>query len=121
MIFRAALLLSVSLFAAAAWAQQEGVLHTVESNTFRPAHQPLTEDLLARLQVPDGFEVSVFARDLGNARMMAISDDGTVYVSRPNEKDVIALTEDDPEPRVVASDLDGIHGIAIREDRKSVV
>ncbi len=117
MIFRAALLLSVSLFPAAAWAQQEGVLHTVESNTFRPAHQPLTEDLLARLKVPDGFEVSVFARDLGNARMMAVSENGIVYVTRPEQKDVIALTEGNPEPRVIASDLDGIHGIAIRDGR----
>ena len=117
MISRAALLLSVSLFPAAAWAQQEGVLHTVEANVFRPAHQPLTDDLLARLRVPDGFEVSVFARDLGNARMMAVSENGTVYVTRPEQKDVIALTEDNPEPRVIASDLDGIHGIAIRDGR----
>ena len=117
MMSRIALLFSVSLFPSAAWAQQEGVLHTVETNTFRPAHQPFSEEALARLKVPDGFEVSVFARDLGNARMMAISDDGTVFVTRPNEKDVIALTEDNPQPRVVASDLDGIHGIAIRDGR----
>ena len=117
MISRAALLLSVSLFPAAAWAQQEGVLHTVESNTFRPAHQPLTEDLLARLKVPDGFEVSVFARDLGNARMMAVAENGAVYVTRPEQKDVIVVSADNPEPRVIASELDGIHGIAIREGR----
>ena len=46
MISRAALLFSVSLLPAAAWAQQEGVLHTVETNAFRPEHQPFTEDLL---------------------------------------------------------------------------
>jgi glucose/arabinose dehydrogenase len=117
MIFRAALLLGVSLLPAAAWAQQEGVLHTVETNTFRPAHQPLTEDLLARLRVPDGFEVSVFARDLGNARMMAVAENGSVYVTRPEQKDVIVVTADDPEPRAIASKLDGVHGIAIREGR----
>ncbi len=112
-----ALLLGVSLLPAAAWAQQEGVLHTVETNVFRPAPQPFTDAVLDRLRAPDGFEVSVFARDLGNPRMMAVSEDGTLYVTRPTEKDVIALTEDNPEPRVVASDLDGLHGIAIRDGR----
>ena len=93
------------------------MLHTVETNVFRPAPQPFTDAVLDRLKAPEGFEVSVFARDLGNPRMMAVSDDGTVYVTRPTEKDVIALTGDDPEPRVVASDLDGVHGIAIRDGR----
>jgi glucose/arabinose dehydrogenase len=89
----------------------------VETNVFRPEPQPFNEGVLDRLKVPEGFEVSVFAADLGNARMMAVSEDGTVYVTRPNEKDVIALTEDNPEPRVIASDLDGIHGIVIRDGR----
>src|SRR5688500_420017 len=117
MISKTMLLLGVSLLPTAAWAQQEGVLHTVETNVFRPAPQPFTDAILDRLKAPEGFEVSVFARDLGNPRMMAVSDDGTVYVTRPTEQDVIALTDDDPEPRVVASDLDGVHGIAIREGR----
>jgi hypothetical protein len=85
MIFRTALLFSVSLMPAASWAQQQGMLHTVESNTFRPVHQSFTEDLLARLKVPEGFEVSVFARDLGKARMMAVAESGIVYVTRPEE------------------------------------
>jgi glucose/arabinose dehydrogenase len=117
MISRTALLLSISLVPAAAWAQQEGVLHTVETNTFRPEHQPFTDDMLDRLKVPEGFEVSVFARDLGNARMMAVAENGIVYVTRPEEKDVIALTDEGAQPKVIASDLDGVHGIAIRNGR----
>lgn len=117
MITRAALLTSIFLFPATAWAQQEGVLHSVQTNVFRPKHQPFSEDILKRLKVPDGFEVSIFARDLGNARMMAVAEDGTVYVTRPEEKDVIALKDGDLKPRVVASDLDGVHGIAIRDGR----
>ena len=117
MISRTALLLSISLVPAAAWAQQEGVLHTVETNTFRPEHQPFTDDMLNRLKVPEGFEVSVFARDLGNARMMAVAENGIVYVTRPEEKDVIALTDEGAQPKVIASDLDGVHGIAIRNGR----
>ncbi|RWO20142.1 MAG: sorbosone dehydrogenase family protein [Mesorhizobium sp.] len=117
MVSKAVLLLSIALVPASASAQQEGVLHKVDTNVFRPAHQPFSEDIVRRLKVPEGFEVSVFARDLGNARMMAVAEDGTVYVTRPNEKDVIALSEGASEPRVLVANLDGIHGIAIREGR----
>ncbi|WP_210200708.1 PQQ-dependent sugar dehydrogenase [Rhizobium sophoriradicis] len=116
-MLKTAMLLSVALVSASAWAQQEGVLHKVETNVFRPKHQPFSEDAVKRLKVPEGFEVSIFARDLGNARMMAVAEDGTVYVTRPEQKDVIAVKEGDPKPRTMASDLDGIHGIAIRDGR----
>ena len=35
--------------------------------------------------------------------MMAVAENGTVYVTRPEEKDVIALTEEGAEPQVIAS------------------
>ncbi|SCB60035.1 Glucose/arabinose dehydrogenase, beta-propeller fold [Rhizobium aethiopicum] len=117
MVTKTALLLSIALLPASGWAQQEGVLHKVESNVFRPKPEPFSEDVVKRLKVPEGFEVSVFAHNLGNARMMAVADDGTVYVTRPEEKDLIALNEGASEPRVIASGLEGIHGIAIRNDR----
>ncbi|WP_087001693.1 PQQ-dependent sugar dehydrogenase [Rhizobium sullae] len=117
MITKAALLVGIALFPTVVCAQQEGVLHKVETNVFRPKHEPFNEDVLKRLKVPEGFEVSVFARELGNARMMAVAEDGTVYVTRPEEKDVIAIKEGDPKPHMVASDHDGIHGIAIRDGR----
>lgn len=62
----------------------------------------------ATLRVPEGFAVSVFAEDLGNPRMMAVAEDGTVYVTRPESNDVAALRDQDRdgkadgEPRVVA-------------------
>jgi glucose/arabinose dehydrogenase len=107
--------------AGAAGAQQYGTLHTVVGHTYRPVQVDATPALRETLQVPDGFEVGVFAEALGNPRMMAVAGDGTVYVTRPGTNDVVALSDEDGdgqadgEPRVVASDLQHVHGIALRD------
>lgn len=44
-----------------------------------------------RLRVPPGFRVSVFASGLGTARMLAVGDDGTLYLTRRDSGDVLAL------------------------------
>jgi glucose/arabinose dehydrogenase len=109
--------------AGAAGAQQFGTLHTVTGHAFRPERVDATPELRATLQAPEGFEVGVFAEELGNPRMMAVADDGTVYVTRPESNDVVALRDEDGDgradgaPRVVASDLDMVHGIALRDGR----
>ena len=98
------------------YADVEVVGHVVEPRQLEP-----TPDRLAGLRAPAGFEVSVFARDLVNPRMMAVTDDGTVYVTRRSVGDVILLEDRDGdgmadgEPRVVAS-RPGMHGIAIDGD-----
>ena len=100
-----------------AFAQQEGKPYSYAFNVFRPEKLDFAEDRLKQLKVPDGFEVSVFGKGLGNVRMMAVADNGTVYVTRSTEKDVIALREANAEPKVIASNLAGIHGIAVRDGR----
>ena len=86
-------------------------------HSFRPERRDATPQRIARLQVPPGFTVGVFARGLGNARMMVVGDDGTVYVSRPETADVIALRAQngraDGEPRRILSNLDRAHGLAL--------
>lgn len=89
----------------------------------QPSIEPFDESQLSRLKVPDGFKVTVFAKGLGNPRMMAIADDGTVYVTRRATGDVIALVDADGNgqadaaPRVVATGLLGVNGITIRDNR----
>lgn len=61
-----------------------------------------SEEILKRLKVHDGFEGSVFARNIGNARMIVVAD----AVTRPEEKNVIAVKERASNHRLVASDLD---------------
>lgn len=78
-------------------------------------------ETLARLRVPAGFRVTVFAEGLGNPRMLAVGDDGTVYVTRRDSNDVLALRDDGTgkagAPRKVVTDLDRVHGIALHGGR----
>jgi glucose/arabinose dehydrogenase len=94
-----------ALLAGAAGAQQFGTLHTVSGHSFRPERVDATAELRATLEVPAGFAVEVFAEDLGNPRMIAVAEDGTVYVTRPESNDVVALG------------LDTVHGIALQGGR----
>jgi glucose/arabinose dehydrogenase len=84
----------------------------------KPGSLAFTEGLLHALRVPPGFHVNVFAAPKGNARMMAVADDGTVYLTRQEEGDVLLLRDGDrdgvaDEVRTAASGLELVHGIAI--------
>jgi glucose/arabinose dehydrogenase len=84
----------------------------------KPGYLPFDEKLLARLRVPPGFRMNVFAETRGNARMMAVNVDGTVYLTRQMEGDVLLLRDTDrdgraEQMRVVATGLPLVHGVAI--------
>jgi glucose/arabinose dehydrogenase len=55
--------------------------------------------------------------------MMAVGPDGSVYVTRPDQGDVVRLADRDGDgradapPQAVASNLKGVHGIAFQRDR----
>lgn len=91
---------------------------TIEGSILEPEPVKVSDDarLASLLTVPDGFEVSVFARDLENPRMLAVSDDGRVYATRRKIGDVVLLDDGDGDGkaetvRTVAS-RPGMHGIA---------
>jgi len=115
--------LAILLAALPAAAQQYGKSYTTTDHVFRPEPRPATDELIATLTVPDGFRLLVFARDLGNPRMMVMAPDRTLYVTRPASGDVVALADRDGDgradgpPRVVASNLEQVHGIALRDGR----
>ncbi|MCC5661961.1 sorbosone dehydrogenase family protein [Nostoc sp. XA010] len=95
--------------------RMEGYLATPQKIEFQ-------ESLLQQLQLPPGFEISVFAKDLGNPRNLAIAPNGTVYVTRRKQGDVIALlaTNQDgraKEIRTVAKGLKFVNGITIHQNR----
>lgn len=73
--------------------------------------------LLARLTLPAGFRIEALAQGMNGARMMAVADDGTLYVTRPDAGDVVALRPDAsgrPTRRMTAlSGLPTVHGIAL--------
>ncbi|MCU0496864.1 MAG: PQQ-dependent sugar dehydrogenase [Anaerolineae bacterium] len=98
--------------------------NTVTGSALIVAARPFEETRLADLQLPPGFTIAVFAQDLGNIRMIAVREDGTIYLTRREQRDVIALFDrdgdginDQKDPLIVASDLSFIHGITIHQDQ----
>ncbi len=95
----------------------------VTGNNIQPEIRSATPERIATLQVSEGFTISTFAEGLGSVRMMAQAKDGTLYVTRRGEGDVLALRDEDgdgkadSDPMIVASDMPSVHGILIQEDQ----
>ena len=54
---------------------------------------------LDRLQLPEGFKIDVYAEGIVNARSMAYSENGTLFVGTRNEGNVYALKDTDGDYR----------------------
>lgn len=94
-----------------------GVEFSIEGHVNKPEQLPANP---ADLVLPDGYSLSVAARDLGNARILAAADDGTVYVTRRAEGDVLMLRDGNGdgmyESRHRVASRPGMHGIALDGD-----
>ena len=116
-------LLALACLSSAAFAQQgDGTEVGYPVNVFKPDKVAATPERIAALKAPAGFRVSVFAAGLGNARIVAVAPDGTVYVSRREEGDVLMLKDADGDgradgPPVVVANRAGAHGIAVHGGR----
>ena len=93
---------------------------TAEVNTFYPKHEDFEESMLGRLVVPAGFKVSIAATGLGKPRMMAIAADGSMYVTRRDQGDVILLSDKDGDGRfedmkTVMTQFSGVHGVTLHD------
>jgi glucose/arabinose dehydrogenase len=101
---------------------EEPRVGSVQSHLLAPGRTPFDEKLLERLQLPQGFRVNVFAKDLQNPRMLTVGESGTVYVTIRDEDKVIALRDTNgdgqaDENQTLVEGLDMVHGIAVRDDR----
>ncbi|HEX6099276.1 MAG TPA: PQQ-dependent sugar dehydrogenase [Thermoanaerobaculia bacterium] len=75
--------------------------------------------LLLSVNVPEGFQVDVFAKNLDGPRAILALDDGTVLVTRPAMNDVIALRDTNgdgiaDEMRTAIASVEGAQGLATR-------
>ena len=52
---------------------------------------------LDKLKLPTNFKIDVWAADIPNARSMAISDDGIVFVGNRQEKNVYAVVDENKD------------------------
>jgi len=93
--------------------------NTVVTHTYFPEHRHTPDHVTSFLHVPDGFAVDVFATGLPGVRMLAIADDGTVFVTRPALGQVVRLRTNGEtvESLPVAEGMRGVHGITIRDGR----
>lgn len=76
--------------------------------------------LLDQIQLPDGFEIAVYAASVKNARSMALGEQGTVFVGSRSAGNVYALVDEDgdfiaDQQYLIASGLNLPNGVAFRE------
>jgi Raf kinase inhibitor-like YbhB/YbcL family protein len=77
-------------------------------------------DFASSLKLPRGYRVSMWANGLGNSRVMAAAPDGSIYVSRRSEADIIRLTDANRDgradgPPTVIVNRPGLHGLTIHD------
>lgn len=123
----AALTIAFALWSGAARAQQgDGTNVAIATHVFKPDKVPATPERIAALKAPTGFSVQPFATGLKNARILAVAPDGSVYLSRRDQGDVLLLRDRDGdgkadgEPLVVANRA-GAHGLAIHDGKLYLV
>ena len=109
---------------AALAARERAVPVTITGHVVKP-EKLAVDDKRFKLSVPSGFEVSKFAEGLGKPRVLAVADDGTVYVTRRDAGDVLMLRDADgdgkAEPPVTVARRPQMHGIAIDGPRAYLV
>src|ERR1700722_668464 len=86
----------------------------ITSHIFKPAE--LRAPAAEQLHVPKGFRIEKFAEHVGNARILAVGPDGSLYVTRREQGDVLMFKVGlnglaKGSPMRVASRA-GLHGIA---------
>ncbi len=73
---------------------------------------------LDRLKLPAGFEVSVFASNVNNARSMALGEKGTLFVGSMSAGNVYAIVNDGTKATrvlTIASGLNMPNGVAVKD------
>lgn len=72
------------------------------------------------IELPEGFQISVYAEGVENARQMALGDEGTLFVGSRREGDVYAISDHDGDQRAdqvrtIASGLTLPTGLEFRD------
>ncbi len=78
------------------------------------------DDYLKKIKLPDGFKIEVYASDVENARSMARSPNGTLFVGTRDKGSVYALRDEDGDFKidkkyVLATGLKMPNGVAFRD------
>jgi Raf kinase inhibitor-like YbhB/YbcL family protein len=100
--------------------QKKTTVARVEGNVYEPVKVEPTDDRIKALKLPDGFRISRFA-ELSNPRMIAVSDDGTVYVTQREPGTLVMLRDTDKDGvadvQKVVAEKKMLHGLTINRNR----
>ena len=102
--------------------QGDGTRVAIAAAIVKPDKVEATPARIAALKAPAGFTVSAFATGLKNIRIVAVAPDGTIYVSRRDQGDVLMLKDADGDgradgPPVTVANRAGAHGLAIHDGK----
>jgi glucose/arabinose dehydrogenase len=112
-------LLTVFAMAAIVAAQdkQKPVSVEITGHIQKPEQIDPTDERMRQLSLPPSFRIAKFAEKLGKPRMIAVADDGTVYVTRREPGDCVMLRDTNGDGRAdeqkVVAQKPQLHGIAI--------
>ncbi|MFC4873072.1 PQQ-dependent sugar dehydrogenase [Negadavirga shengliensis] len=75
---------------------------------------------LSTINLPQGFEITIWASDIPNARSLAQSEDGIVFVGNRRENNVYAVVDEDGDGKAdyrytLATDLNTPNGVAYKD------
>lgn len=106
--------------------QGDGTEVALRVAVVKPAKIPTSSGSLSQIKAPDGFTVSTFATGLKNSRILAIGDNGNVYVSRRDQGDVLLLKDANGDGRadgapIAVAHRAGAHGIAVHKQKLYLV
>lgn len=97
----------------------------IVGHVLKPEKLEPTQELMDRLKLPEGFKLEVFADGLINPRVLAVSEDGTLYATRRSVGDVIMLKDTDADGKAdvvkTVASRPQMHGIAIDGDKVYLV
>lgn len=94
---------------------------TQKSDTHNPPEENTTHDLpLEKINLPEGFQIDVFASGIKDARSLAIGENGIVFVGNRTEDKVYAVVDTDGDYRaeekyVIVEGLNMPNGVALKE------
>jgi glucose/arabinose dehydrogenase len=87
-----------------------------------PAENPDLDEFpkLGQIELPDGFQIRMYAPDVPNARSLELSDSGTLFVGNRKGDKVFAVLDEDgdyraDEVKVIAEGLRSPNGVALHE------
>ena len=115
--FSAAVIFSLLLNAPDNWAQNKKTTDVqITGHVYEPAKLAPTIERIKTLKLPNGFYISKFA-EISNPRMLAVSNDGTIYVSQRDAGTLTMLKDTNgdgaADVQMVVAEKKHLHGVAI--------